>query len=236
MTTRTAVAALMVIAECAAGAVACQSRPEGAAPEAARLVAQAPAADRSAPTLQELKSATYRGVGEAEADFTLANGRWEGTPYEPGPATPEVTVTFDHFARPPATHLQRDMKWARLSVAFSPPAGHRLRKEPAERLPFRSKGMPTYGGSAAADGGAANARTPISLRPPNWGIRNDYHRLRMSDATVRTASKPLCVNSKSAPRACPETARASARVSNSSALTRETTPSYEQPVWVWSQG
>ena len=96
MTTRNAVEAVVVIALCAAGVSACQSRPAGAAPKAAQLVAQAPAADRSAPTLQELKSATYRGVEAAGADFTLANGRWEGQPYEPGAASrPSVTFARD---------------------------------------------------------------------------------------------------------------------------------------------
>jgi len=92
----TGVAGVIAIALCAAGVPGCQSRPAGAAPKAAQLVAQAPAAGRSAPTLQELKSATYRGVAEAGADFTLANGRWEGKPYEPGAASrPSVTFVRD---------------------------------------------------------------------------------------------------------------------------------------------
>jgi hypothetical protein len=75
---------------------ACQSRRDEAAPQAAKLVNQPPAAARSAPTPQELKNATYQGVEEAGAPFALANGRWKGKPYEPGSASaPSVTFVRD---------------------------------------------------------------------------------------------------------------------------------------------
>jgi heat shock protein HslJ len=75
---------------------ACQSRPDEAAPKTATMMEQAPAIDRSAPTLQELKHATYKGVEEAGSAFTLAGGRWEGKPYEPGGASvPSVTFVRD---------------------------------------------------------------------------------------------------------------------------------------------
>ena len=75
---------------------ACQSRSDEAAPKAAKLMEQAPATDRSAPTLQELKNATYKDVEEAGSAFTLASGRWEGKPYEPGGASaPNVTFVRD---------------------------------------------------------------------------------------------------------------------------------------------
>jgi len=86
-----AVAAVVVSALCAAGVSACQSRPKGAAPKAAQLVAQAPAADRSAPSLQDLKNATYRDVEKAGTEWVLRAWTWD----EPAPATPEVTVKFD---------------------------------------------------------------------------------------------------------------------------------------------
>jgi heat shock protein HslJ len=57
---------------------------------------QAPAADRSAPSLQELKHASYKGVEEAGAVFTLADGKWEGQPFAPGSASrPSVTFVRD---------------------------------------------------------------------------------------------------------------------------------------------
>ena len=75
---------------------ACQSRLDEAAPKAAKLMDQAPAADRSAPTLQELKNASYKGVEEAAAAFTLADGKWEGQPFAPGAASrPSVTFVRD---------------------------------------------------------------------------------------------------------------------------------------------
>ncbi len=87
---------VVAIALAGAGVSACQSRAGGAAPKAAQLVAQAPAVDRSAPTLQELKNATYRGVEAAGPDCALVNGRWEGKPYEPGGASrPSVTFVRD---------------------------------------------------------------------------------------------------------------------------------------------
>jgi heat shock protein HslJ len=78
------------------GMSACQSRPEQATPTAAPQVAPAAAVDRSAPTLEELKNATYQGVEEAGGPFALTNGRWEGKPYEPGAASaPSVTFVRD---------------------------------------------------------------------------------------------------------------------------------------------
>jgi heat shock protein HslJ len=75
---------------------ACQSRHDEAASKATKLMDQAPAADRSAPTLQELKNATYHGVEEAGKPFTLAGGRWEGEPFEPGASSrPGVTFVRD---------------------------------------------------------------------------------------------------------------------------------------------
>lgn len=66
---------------------------------AARVPADAPAQsiDRSAPSLRELRNATYRGAGEAGAGaFALAEGRWEGQPVAPGAASrPSVTFVRD---------------------------------------------------------------------------------------------------------------------------------------------
>ena len=75
---------------------ACQSRPDESAPGAAKLMNQAPAAAQPAPTLLELQNATYQGVEEAGAPFALANGKWQGRPYEPGGASaPSVTFVRD---------------------------------------------------------------------------------------------------------------------------------------------
>jgi heat shock protein HslJ len=77
-------------------AAGCQSRSEVAAPPEAHLASPAPVADRSAPTLQELKNATYQGVVEAGKPFTLAGGKWAGEPFEPGAASaPSVTYVRD---------------------------------------------------------------------------------------------------------------------------------------------
>lgn len=78
------------------GALACQSRTEETAPTTTPLAAPAAAVDQSAPTLEELKNATYQGVEEAGGPFALTNGRWEGKPYEPGGASmPSVTFERD---------------------------------------------------------------------------------------------------------------------------------------------
>ena len=68
---------------------ACHSRPGPTAPAAAQQAVQAP-------SLQELKNATYSGVAEAGSSFTLAGGRWEGQPFAPGAASrPSVTLARD---------------------------------------------------------------------------------------------------------------------------------------------
>jgi heat shock protein HslJ len=96
MTTCTAVFRGVSVLLAGALVSACQSRLDEAAPKAAKLMDQAPAADRSAPTLQEMKNATYKGVEEAGGDFTLADGKWEGQPFAPGAASrPSVTFVRD---------------------------------------------------------------------------------------------------------------------------------------------
>lgn len=53
-------------------------------------------AARPAPTLHELKNTNYKGVEAARGAFTLANGKWEGKPYEPGGSSrPSVTFVGD---------------------------------------------------------------------------------------------------------------------------------------------
>ena len=75
---------------------ACHTRADPPAPAAARLLEQAPAVGRSAPALEELRNATYRGVAEADTPFTLAGGKWEGQPFAPGAASrPSVTLVRD---------------------------------------------------------------------------------------------------------------------------------------------
>jgi heat shock protein HslJ len=69
---------------------------EGRQTRAAQPLPTSSAAARPAPTLQELKNASYKGVEAAGGAFTLANGRWEGKPYEPGSASvPSVTFLRD---------------------------------------------------------------------------------------------------------------------------------------------
>jgi heat shock protein HslJ len=84
--------ALLVVA----AASGCQPRPEEAAPKPLRLAESAQIINLSAPTLQELKNATYRGVEEAGVSLTLADGKWEGQPFASGSASrPSVTFVRD---------------------------------------------------------------------------------------------------------------------------------------------
>ena len=86
----------LTLALTVAAAIVCQWPLEAAAPKGASPGAQAPGVGRPAPTLQELKNATYRGVEEAGGAFTLVDGRWEGKPYAPGGASrPSVTFVRD---------------------------------------------------------------------------------------------------------------------------------------------
>jgi hypothetical protein len=51
---------------------------------------------QDAPTLPELKNATYSGLEEPKGPVTLKDGRWEGPPYAPGGAShPMVTLGRD---------------------------------------------------------------------------------------------------------------------------------------------
>jgi len=78
-----------VVGLCLGAACAAQPR----APEAQDEAATTRATDTSAPTLEELGNATYRGVEEAHGPFALAHGRWEGKPFvEGGAAAPSVTL------------------------------------------------------------------------------------------------------------------------------------------------
>lgn len=59
----------------------------------APLGTAAAAADSAAPTLDELRNATYRGLEGAPPEVTLRDGRWEGEPWQPGAATrPRVSL------------------------------------------------------------------------------------------------------------------------------------------------
>jgi len=96
MTPQMTVLRAAAVALVALAAPACQSRPEKAAPPAAQFASPAPVAERPAPTLQELKNASYTGVEEAGAAFMLAGGKWEGQPFAPGAASrPSVTFVRD---------------------------------------------------------------------------------------------------------------------------------------------
>lgn len=76
----------------AASLSACQSKPpesKGDATPAAAPAAVAP----SAPAMDEIRSASFKGVEEAGGPFTLANGKWQGKPYaEGGASAPSVTL------------------------------------------------------------------------------------------------------------------------------------------------
>ncbi len=104
--TRVKIPVLYGIAACALLA-ACGSRDKqkhalpARAPDTTRTALQTPA-----PSLDELKNATYRGFGaiaDSAGDFedapdsvTLVDGRWEGEPYdEDGASRPSVTFTRD---------------------------------------------------------------------------------------------------------------------------------------------
>jgi len=79
------------IATCGAALLlaACSSKTE--APKAAPLASSAPL---GAPTLEELKNATYAGLPDLAGPVTLEDGRGEGEPFEPGAASrPSVSLT-----------------------------------------------------------------------------------------------------------------------------------------------
>ena len=85
-----------VAAALAMGLTACLPGAPEALPAGAQVAGQGATADRTAPTLHELKNASYRGVEEVQGEFTLSGGRWEGKPYAPGGATlPSVTYLDD---------------------------------------------------------------------------------------------------------------------------------------------
>ena len=90
---------IAVVAVLAASTLACQSRPPESSQATAAPATAVPAAtaaaqvEPSAPTFKELANAAYKGVEEAGGPFTLADGKWEGQPYEPGAASrPSVTL------------------------------------------------------------------------------------------------------------------------------------------------
>lgn len=66
----------------------CQSRTE--APKASSDPVDSPA---GAPTLEELRRATYHGLEDLDGPVTLADGGWEGEPFAPGAASrPTVSL------------------------------------------------------------------------------------------------------------------------------------------------
>jgi heat shock protein HslJ len=83
-----------VLALLAATLPGCQPNPPERGKSASTATASAPVAiDPSAPSLKELEHAAYAGVEEADGPFTLANGQWDGKPYQPdGASHPSVTM------------------------------------------------------------------------------------------------------------------------------------------------
>jgi heat shock protein HslJ len=76
---------------------ACQTQAPGSRREATRPAAAPPAAqadiDPSAPTLDEVRNASIKGIEEAGGPVTLVNGRWEGKPYvEGGTSAPSASL------------------------------------------------------------------------------------------------------------------------------------------------
>jgi len=74
----------LLYATAATVAMAATLPSEGRQARAAQPPPSTSVAARPAPTLQELKNASYKGVEAARSAFTLADGKWEGKPYEPG--------------------------------------------------------------------------------------------------------------------------------------------------------
>jgi hypothetical protein len=77
------------------GAAASPSGPTDVKSEVGRPAAGV-AANRSAPTLEELRNAAYEGVEEAGGSLTLTDGKWEGEPFvEGGASRPSVILVRD---------------------------------------------------------------------------------------------------------------------------------------------
>jgi len=76
-------------------AFTCHACASPAQPLAAKT-AEVASSSASAPTVEELKNATYAGLGERVGPVTLANGRWTGTPPTLGAASrPSVELAGD---------------------------------------------------------------------------------------------------------------------------------------------
>jgi heat shock protein HslJ len=69
-------------------------RPQAESP---RSTSQALSAPVGAPTLEELKNATYTGLEGLTDPVTITDGRWEGEPYEPGAASRPSVVLAPGF-------------------------------------------------------------------------------------------------------------------------------------------
>jgi heat shock protein HslJ len=82
------------IATCGAALLlaACPSKTEGPQP-----APQALSAPLGAPTLEELKNATYAGLQDLAGPVTLKDSRWEGEPFEPGAAARPSVVLAPGF-------------------------------------------------------------------------------------------------------------------------------------------
>ena len=86
--------AAITLLACGATLLIAACQPSTEAPKAAP---QALSAALGAPTLEELKSATYAGLQDLAGPVTLKGGRWEGEPVEPGAASRPSVVLAPSF-------------------------------------------------------------------------------------------------------------------------------------------
>lgn len=87
--------ALSLVLLAVAVGVGCAA-PSGPAPEPAAKAEPAAPPAGGPPTVEELGSATYRGLESPDGDFTLVDGRWEGEPFDEGGASrPAVSLAPD---------------------------------------------------------------------------------------------------------------------------------------------
>jgi len=82
------------IAACGAALLVATCQPRAEAPKAAPQALSAPL---GAPTLEELKNATYAGLEDLAGPVSLKDGRWEGEPFEPGAASGPSVVLAPGF-------------------------------------------------------------------------------------------------------------------------------------------
>ena len=84
----------MTLLACGATLMVAACQPRSEAPRAEPQALRAPL---GAPTLEDLKNATYVGLQDLSGPVTLKGGRWDGEPFEPGAASRPSVVLAPGF-------------------------------------------------------------------------------------------------------------------------------------------